>query len=134
MQAMRKGDRPMTREDIIRMAKQAGMEQDGDNFFSKNYEEMDVHIDDLKRLVELAKAEEREACARVCEALPLVYLKDGERWLKGQNGKPDKRLKDLAPHLEEAWEAEQLLKNKSGVEFITQAYRCADAIRARGKK
>jgi hypothetical protein len=43
----------MTNEDIIRMAREAGMEQDGDNFFSPNYEEMDVHITDLERFAQL---------------------------------------------------------------------------------
>jgi hypothetical protein len=76
---------------------------------------------------------EREACAKVCEDLVPTYLKDGERWLKGRNGKPDSRLKDLAPNLEAAWEAEQLLKHKSVVEEITQAHICAEAIRARGQ-
>lgn len=58
-------------DDIIRMALEAGLERDGDNFFSKNYEEMDVHIDDLKRFAELARADEREAIAdmvRNCDA------------------------------------------------------------------
>jgi hypothetical protein len=81
-----------------------------------------------------AVQQEREACAKMCEAQVAVYLKDGERWLKGKKGEPDTRLKDLAPHLEEAWEAEQLLKNESGVEWITQAHKCAAAIRARGNE
>ena len=33
--------------DIIQMAKEAGMEQDGDNFFSPGHEEIDVHISEL---------------------------------------------------------------------------------------
>ena len=78
--------------------------------------------------------QEREACAKVCEAHISVYLKDGERWLKGKKGQPDTRMKDLAPHMEAAWEAEQLLKNKSGVEWITQAHKFAAAIRARGNE
>jgi len=73
----------MTRDDIILMAREAGMEQDGDNFFSPNYEEIDVHITDLERFAKLvakkkgseiamqiisaAIAAEREACAKVCE-------------------------------------------------------------------
>jgi len=85
-------------------------------------------------VVERAKQEEREACAKVCEAHISVYLKDGERWLKGKKGQPDTRMKDLAPHMEAAWEAEQLLKNKSGVEWITQAHKFAAAIRARGNE
>lgn len=84
-------------------------------------------------LVAKIAAMEREACAKVCEDQLAVYLKDGERWLKGKNGNPDVRLKELAPNLEEAWEAEQILKHGSVVEWITQAHHCAAAIRARGR-
>ena len=52
----------MNRQDIIRMALEAGLEQDGDNFFSKTYEEMDVHINDLERFVALVASAERAAC------------------------------------------------------------------------
>ena len=57
----------MNREHIIRMAREAGMEQDGDNFFSPSHEEIDVHITDLERFAALVAAAEREACAKVCE-------------------------------------------------------------------
>lgn len=57
----------MTRKDIIRMAREVGMEQDGDNFFSPNHEEIDVHITDLERFAALVAAAEREACAKVCD-------------------------------------------------------------------
>ena len=57
----------MNRENILRMAREAGMEQDGDNFFSPGHEEIDVHITDLERFVALIAAAEREACAKVCE-------------------------------------------------------------------
>ena len=57
----------MNREDIIRMAREAGMEQDGDNFFSPSHEEIDVHITDLERFAALVAVAEREACAKVCE-------------------------------------------------------------------
>ena len=60
----------MNREDIIRMAREAGMEQDGDNFFSPGHEEIDVHITDLERFAALVAAAEREACAKVCYELP----------------------------------------------------------------
>jgi hypothetical protein len=50
----------MTRDDIIRMAREAGMEQDGDNFFSPSHEEIDVHITDLERFAALVAAAERE--------------------------------------------------------------------------
>lgn len=88
----------------------------------------------LVALVNKCIEAEREACAKVCDDLVPTYLKDGERWLKGRNGKPDSRLKDLAPNLESAWEAEQLLKHGSVIEKITEAHRFANAIRARGEK
>jgi hypothetical protein len=74
--------------DTIDMAREAGLEQDGDNFFSPMHDEMDVHIADLKRFEALVRADERnrtwtqehwteyeqaivaaerEACAKVCE-------------------------------------------------------------------
>ena len=59
----------MTQDDIIRMAREAGMEQDGDNFFSPSHEEIDVHITDLERFAALVAAAEREACAELCEQM-----------------------------------------------------------------
>ena len=89
--------------------------------------------DGLEAEIRKAVEAEREACAKVCEDLFPTYLKAGERWLKGRNGKPDSRLKDLAPNLEAAWEAEQLIKHGSVIEKITEAHSCANAIRARGQ-
>lgn len=44
----------MNREDIIRIAKEAGLEQDGDNFFSsKSNPQVDVHITDLEAFAAL---------------------------------------------------------------------------------
>ena len=117
-------------ERIKELAEQAGI-----SLSQKDYSYYWVEsAEDIEKFAALVAAEEREACAKMCEAQVAVYLKDGERWLKGKKGEPDTRLKDLAPHLEEAWEAEQLLKNESGVEWITQAHKCADAIRARGNE
>ena len=50
----------MNRDDVIRMAREAGMEQDGDNFFSPSHEEIDVHITDLERFAALVAAHVRE--------------------------------------------------------------------------
>ena len=74
----------------------------------------------------------KERCAKVCEDRIPTYVKNGERWLKGQNEKPDVRLKELAPNLEEAWEMEQLLKHGSILEQYTEQHYCAAAIRALG--
>jgi hypothetical protein len=59
----------MTQNEIIEMAKQAGMEQDGDMWFSNLYKtDMDVHISHLETFAKLVAAKEREACAKVCDA------------------------------------------------------------------
>ena len=50
----------MNRDDVIRWAREAGMEQDGDNFFSPSHEEIDVHITDLERFAALVAAHVRE--------------------------------------------------------------------------
>ena len=76
---------------------------------------------------------EREACAAVCESFIKVYLFEGERWLKGEHGNPDVRIKDLAPHLEAAHEMKQILKHGGLVEANSIAHRCATAIRARNE-
>jgi hypothetical protein len=57
----------MTQDEIIEMARQAGMEQDGENFFSCNHDEIDVHITDLTAFAKLVAAKEREACAKLIE-------------------------------------------------------------------
>jgi len=51
----------MTRDDIIRMAKEAGLTQ-------KPFCRWGGYSDDLMRFAALVAAHEREACARVCEA------------------------------------------------------------------
>jgi len=62
----------MTQDEIIEMARQAGMEQDGNMWFSNLYKtDMDVHISHLEAFAKLvaakAAAKEREACAKVCD-------------------------------------------------------------------
>jgi len=53
---------------IIELAKQAGMEQDGDMWFSNLYKtDMDVHISHLEKFAALVAAHEREACAKIAE-------------------------------------------------------------------
>ena len=54
----------MNRQDIIRMAKEAGLDLDGDNIFSpKSDPQVDVHIADLEAFAALVASAEREACA-----------------------------------------------------------------------
>ena len=58
----------MNRQDIIRMAKEAGLDLDGENIFSpKSDPQVDVHIADLEAFVALVVSAEREACARWLE-------------------------------------------------------------------
>ena len=57
---------------IIELAKQAGMEQDGDMWFSNLYKtDMDVHTSQLEAFAALVAAHEREECAKVVETLEL---------------------------------------------------------------
>ena len=53
----------MNREDIIRMAREAGINVTEGNSFSD-----DMYISVLYRFAHLVAAAEREACAKVCEA------------------------------------------------------------------
>jgi hypothetical protein len=55
----------MTRDDIIRMAKEAGWSRTGRN--PETGPEFPVLIDRLERFAALVAAAEREACAKVCE-------------------------------------------------------------------
>ena len=62
----------MTRDDIIRMAREAG------GYRSAKYpDEWRMDDDDLERFAELVRADaiadEREACAKLCENMPLEW-------------------------------------------------------------
>jgi hypothetical protein len=58
----------MNRQEIIRMAKEAGLELDGENIFSpKSDPQVDVHIADLEAFAALVASVEREACAKWLE-------------------------------------------------------------------
>jgi predicted DNA-binding protein (UPF0251 family) len=50
----------MNREDIIRLAREAGGTDRRTGWW-------DIHTDDLERFAALVAAHEREACAKVCE-------------------------------------------------------------------
>lgn len=61
----------MNREDIIRMARDAGfgvLLPSGDGG-GEIYAAADVYTDEMERFAALVAAAEREACARVCDAL-----------------------------------------------------------------
>ena len=54
---------------IIELAKQAGMQQDGNMWFSNPYKtDLYVHTNKLVSFAKLVAAHEREACAKLCEA------------------------------------------------------------------
>jgi hypothetical protein len=57
----------MTQDEIIEMAEQAGMTQDGDMWFSFGKGDMDVEHEHLVAFAKLVAAKEREACAKVCD-------------------------------------------------------------------
>ena len=57
----------MTQDEIIEMAKQAGLMADGEMWFSPTYGSGDVHISHLESFAKLVAEKEREACAKVCE-------------------------------------------------------------------
>ena len=57
----------MTQDEIIEMAKQAGLMADGEMWFSPTYGSGDVHIRHLESFAKLVAEKEREACAKVCE-------------------------------------------------------------------
>ena len=59
----------MTQDEIIEMAEQAGMTQDGDMWFSFGKGDMDVEHEHLVAFAKLVAAKEREACAKVCDEL-----------------------------------------------------------------
>ena len=58
----------MNREDIIRMAREAGL---GDTGVREGFIFFQPGTDGLERFAALVAAAEREACAKVCEDIPL---------------------------------------------------------------
>ena len=58
----------MTQDEIIEIAKQAGMMADGEWWFTSfDNVEQDVHISHLERFAKLVAQHEREACAKVAD-------------------------------------------------------------------
>jgi hypothetical protein len=54
----------VTQDEIIEMAKQAGLMADGEMWFSPTYGSGDVHIAHLETFGKLVAEKEREACAK----------------------------------------------------------------------
>ena len=71
----------MTQDEIIEMAEQAGMTQDGNMWFSFGKEDIDVEHEHLVAFANLVAAKEREACALICDehADDPVYCGDAIR-------------------------------------------------------
>ena len=57
----------MTKEEIIEMAKQAGLMADGEMWFSPTYGSGDVHISHLASFAKLVAEKEREKCAEIAK-------------------------------------------------------------------
>ena len=84
----------MTRDDIIRMARDAGLNEDDGVWYSRSDVDADVTTDDLERFANLVAAEERkhcydliemlvkaerEACARVCDELDRRWINQADK-------------------------------------------------------
>jgi hypothetical protein len=74
----------MNRDDIIRMAKEAGLEVY--SILEKQQVDWDCLIDDLEEFHAIAVAAEREACAKLCESLgvhsALNIFNGGPEWYR----------------------------------------------------
>ena len=57
------------RDGFIELAKQVGMIQDGEVWYSLSYEHCDVYTADLLFFAKLIVEKEREACAKLCDVL-----------------------------------------------------------------
>jgi hypothetical protein len=57
------------------MAREAGLIQESEYFYSPREEEADVHIKDLKAFEDLVRADEREACAKKTEEFARKWWK-----------------------------------------------------------
>jgi hypothetical protein len=74
---------------IIELAKQAGMEQDGEMWFSNLYKtDMDVHTSQLEAFAKLVAAHEREVIMKSIEELrpvednPILQNKPAAFWIE----------------------------------------------------
>ena len=63
----------MTKEEIIEMAKQAGLMADGEMWFSPTYGSGDVHISHLESFAKLVAEHEREACALIADKSHRIF-------------------------------------------------------------
>ena len=83
----------MRQDDVIEMARQAGLEQDGEMWFSNTYKtDMDVHINHLEAFAKLVAEAEREACAKEAEDSDHVV---GGRGYYDQLGDADATVRNI---------------------------------------
>ena len=68
----------MTQDEIIEMAKQAGIKRRTDVFFSEYCD--GICFDDLQSFAKLVAAKEREACAEVCDDIHAEHEVKGANW------------------------------------------------------
>ncbi len=62
-------------EDIIRMAREAGWNEIGSDLWGATFDgAMSIYA--LSKFAELVRADEREACAKVCEEISMLYSID----------------------------------------------------------
>lgn len=66
----------MTRDDIYRMAQEAGIRLASK---SDTIDPRNVYLQELERFADLVAAEEREACARVCEEVDRRWVNQAEK-------------------------------------------------------
>jgi hypothetical protein len=76
-------DGRMTQDEIIELAKQAGLMADGEMWFSPTYGSGDVHISHLQTFAKLVAEKEREACAKVCEEMSNTQANMNVAWRNG---------------------------------------------------
>ena len=64
----------MTKEEIIKMAKQAGFERLG-----HTAEDWVCHLEDIEEFIKLVAEKERDACANICEEKYYLAVADAIR-------------------------------------------------------
>ncbi len=108
----------MTRDDVIRMAREAGLHRQQHNLMSNPIQyrySYDGYEENLERFASLVAAAEREACAKEAELMaPKAAIRRRNSFLE-------------SGHLSQL----QIENEATGAALV--ALRCADAIRARGQ-
>jgi hypothetical protein len=64
----------MNKDEIIKLARKAGIKRRTNEFYSEFCD--GVYADDLEAFAKLIAQHEREACAKVCENLPVQQDRD----------------------------------------------------------